>query len=224
MFIPHPSVRLTEAFEERPYQGMFPHEAQFLFVGLDANYDERIEQSEIFDRILEYHRDGVTFWQRHHVHHPFLLPQYRGDGRRYHQNFSRIGFQPKHASLVSFVELLHLPTVGRSNLKLHDLSATHLHWVNEAILTGQPKSTFISAGVARLMRATGLFNWLPRELPQGKVVPVIYSDAGTTVYYHLHFSNYGKFQAQLDAEAEAIKRMLPYGPPIHPIDEHLART
>lgn len=209
MFIPHPSVRLTEIFAERPYQGVLPDEAQFLFVGLDANYDERIEQSEIFDYVLAYHRDGVAFWQRHLVHHPFLLPQYRGDGRRYHQNFSRIGFQPKHASLVSFVELLHVPTIGRSSLKPCDLSPAHLHWVNEVILTGRPKNVFVSASVARLMRATGIFSWLPPELPKGKVLPAIYSGAGTNVYYHLHFSNYGKFQAQLNAEAEEIKRMLP---------------
>lgn len=209
MFIPHPSCKLTEIFAERPYQGAVPHEAQFLFVGLDANYDERIEKGAIFDNVLEYHRDGIAFWQRHLVHHPFLLPQYRGDGRRYHQNFARIGFQPKHASLVSFVELLHVPTIGRSKLEPDDLSPAHLQWVNEAILTGKPKNTFISAGVARLMRATGYFNWLPREFPKEKVLPEIYSGAGTTVYYHLHFSNYGKFRVRLDAEADAIRYMLP---------------
>lgn len=209
MFTPHPSVRLTEAFMERPFQGAMPHEAQFLFVGLDANYDERIENDPIFDRVLEYHRDGIAFWQRHLIHHPFLLPQYRGDGRRYHQNFARIGFQPKHASLVSFIELLHVPTIGRSKLEPDDLSSAHLQWVNEVIMTGRPKNTFISAGVARLMRATGYFSWLPRELPKEKVLSEIFSGAGTTVYYHLHFSNYGKFQARLDAEADAIKHMLP---------------
>jgi hypothetical protein len=209
MFIPHPSSKLTATFAERPFQGALPHEAMFLFVGLDANYDERIEENPIFDQVLEYHRDGVAFWHRHLVHHPFLFPGYRGDGRRYHQSFARIGFQPEHASLVSFVELLHVPTVGRSALVPSDLSSAHLAWLNGAILGGRPKYTFISAGVARLMRASGAFSWLPREFPKSQVLPAIYSGAGRTVYYHLHFSNYGKFQAQLDAEADAIRRFLP---------------
>lgn len=69
--------------------------ATFLFVGLDANYSPDLEASPSFQSVLEYHEDGVAFWRRYGVHHPFLLPEYRGDGRRYHRTFAKIGFKPK---------------------------------------------------------------------------------------------------------------------------------
>jgi hypothetical protein len=91
MYRPHPSAELNAKFAARPYQGVEPSAATFLFVGLDANYSLDLEQSPSFRRVLEYHEDGVAFWQRYGVHHPFLLPEYRGDGRRYHRTFARIG-------------------------------------------------------------------------------------------------------------------------------------
>src|SRR5690349_6421729 len=100
MYTPHPSRELTELFARKPYQGVAPENATFLFVGLDANYDERIATSTIFSNVLEYHSDGVAFWRAHGVHHPFLLPGYSGDGRVYHRNFARIGFRREHAHLV----------------------------------------------------------------------------------------------------------------------------
>jgi len=116
MFSLHPSPELNNLFKEKPYQGVSPDEAIFLFVGLDANYHRLIDTQPIFSKIIEYHNDSVGFWQKYGVHHPFLLNEYSGDGQLYHRNFSRIGFQPEHADLVSFIELLHLPTFGRSNL------------------------------------------------------------------------------------------------------------
>lgn len=209
MYFPHPSQTLTAAFSERPYQGAVPREASFLFIGLDANYDPEIECSPIFDRVVEYHHDGIGFWQRHGVHHPFLLPEYRGDGRRYHLTFSKLGFRPAHAPLVSFAELLHLPTVGRSRLVTDDLAVPHLDWLNEVILDGHPKQVFVSNNVTKLMRASGRFPWMPDTLPANQVLPVLYRDTACTVYLHLHFSNYGKFQSRLDAEAAAIARLIP---------------
>src|SRR4051812_18140893 len=104
MYQPHPSLELNLRFRHRPFQGAAPSAATFLFIGLDANYDENLERSPSFQTVLEYHRDGVAFWRRHGVHHPFLLPDYRGDGWRYHRTFARIGFSPQHAELVSFAE------------------------------------------------------------------------------------------------------------------------
>lgn len=181
----------------------------FLFVGLDANYDADIEHSPIFQSVLEYHQDGVAFWHRNGVHHPFLLPQYSGDGRHYHRNFARIGFEPRHASFVSFVELLHVPSVGRNKkLAPQDLDPLHLLMINSAILDGQAQHIFISAGVARLMRASGSFPWLSRNTLSPTVLPVLYRQGHRSVYLHLHFSNYGKFQLRLEAEATAIASLL----------------
>jgi hypothetical protein len=136
----HPSEELTRLFVRSPYQGVEPAKATFLFIGLDANYAPGIEAQPIFAKVVEYHSDGVSFWREHGVHHPFLLPDYSGDGHFYHRTFARIGFTSSHASLVSFVELLHRPTVGRSDLAPEDLEPAHLEMVNAAILHG-PRAT-----------------------------------------------------------------------------------
>ena len=209
MYQLHPSGELNARFRRRPYQGAEPSAAAFLFVGLDANYDPEVERSPSFRDVLEYHEDGVGFWRRHGVHHLFLLPNYRGDGRRYHRTFARIGFTPKHAELVSFVELLHVPTVGRSKLEPKDLDASHLVRINDAILQGSAKYIFVSAGVTRLMHSSKAFPWLPKEPTGTGALRVLYRDPSRTVYSHLHFSNYGKFQQKLEEEARAIAALLP---------------
>jgi hypothetical protein len=40
----NPSQRLQEAFSERPFQIQEPEKAKIIFLGLDANWDENIEQ------------------------------------------------------------------------------------------------------------------------------------------------------------------------------------
>ncbi|GAA0759779.1 hypothetical protein LRH25_01100 [Ideonella azotifigens] len=209
MYQLHPSRELQQCFAERPFQGAAPWDATFLFIGLDANYDPQIAHSSSFGNVLAYHEDGVAFWRQHGVHHPFLLPDYRGDGRRYHLNFSRVGFAPRHASLVSFVELLHLPTMGRSQLTRADLATSHLQMIESAMLRGRAKLIFVSAQVAQLLRASGRFGWLAQRPASSGPLPVLYQDAGRTVHLHLHFSNYGKFQPQMREEAAAIAALLP---------------
>jgi hypothetical protein len=210
MYAAHPSPELTERFVAKPYQGVAPELATFLFIGLDANYDPGVASRPIFRELLAYHDDGVAFWRRTQVHHPFLLPGYAGDGRFYHQSFARIGFMPRHASLVSFIELLHLPTVGRNSLEVDDLDPAHLRRINAAILTGNAKHIFVPSQVARLMRQSRAFPWLPAQPQmQGQVLPVLYAENGRTVYLHLHFSNCGKFQQRKDAEAKAIAQLIP---------------
>lgn len=208
MYQPNPSAELTKCFSRRPYQGVDPRAATFLFVGLDANYDANVEQSQAFPGILEYHADGVAFWREHGVHHPFLLPEYRGDGRRYHRTFARIGFEPRHAELVSFVELMHVPTVGRNKLEVADFDPAHLRNLGFAMLEGKAKYIFVSAGVLRLMQLSGFFPWLREKAQISSLLPVLYEDPLRTVFLHLHFSNYGKFQQRLDAEASAIHSLL----------------
>lgn len=202
MYSAHPCPELGQLFALRPFQGAHPHEARFLFVGLDANYDLGIADSSVFSQILEYQTNGVLFWQRRGVHHPFLLSSYRGSGRFYHQSFSRIGFTPHEAHQVSFLELLHLPTHGRSNLSVWDLDPTHLSFISSAILQGKARYILVSDSVARLMRLSGQFTWLPRQ-PSAKQgsLDILYQGGGKTVFRHLHFSVYGKFNATKQAQA-----------------------
>jgi hypothetical protein len=206
MYFLHPSRELCDLFALKPYQGAVPQEADFLFVGLDANYDEGIASAPIFSKVLEYHCDGVAFWRKYGVHHPFLLAGYTGDGRRYHRTFARIGFSPAHANLVSFVELLHVPTVGRNVLVPEDLAHEHLKWLNNVIRQGGARHVFIADKVARLMRTTRLFPWLPHVPDRTLGWLGIWGQLGAkTVYSHLHFSVYGKFQQRLTAELAAIR-------------------
>lgn len=210
MYTPHSSKLLTKIFSERPYQGAAPRQSQFLFVGLDANYEAGLEGAASFDRILEYHEDGVRFWRDHGVHHPFLLPAYRGSGKLYHRNFSQIGFTPEEAGKVSFIELLHIPTTGRSRLSPDDLSPGHLDFVSDSILSGTAKHVFVSDSVAKLMRMSGQFPWLP-EHPISKQgsLGVYFDTNGTKIYKHLHFSVYGKFNAARLAQASDIRSLRP---------------
>lgn len=180
-----------------------------MFVGLDANYAADVDQSAIFPALHSYHEDGPTFWREHDVHHPFLLPEYRGDGRRYHRTFAKIGFRAKHADLVSFVELLHVPTVGRSKLVRDDLNPTHLTRLEKAIFTGQARHVFLSAGVLRLVHDTGKFRELKKPSGSSESLRALYKDDERTIFLHLHFSNYGKYEARLQTEAEDIAALLP---------------
>lgn len=212
MFSAHPSPSLNSLFREKPYQGANPAEAKFLFIGLDANYDAEVEGKPIFAKLQEYHEDGVAFWRNHQVHHPFLLPQYTGDGRFYHRSFSRIGFKPEHAAQVSFIELLHVPTVGRSKLVPADLSSQHLCMLNEVVLAGAAQHIFVPQAVARLMQATGQFVWLPkRPTEQFGPLGILYRHGTKAVYNHLHFSVYGKFQERKVNEAAAIQSLVAAG-------------
>ncbi|NIJ73984.1 MULTISPECIES: hypothetical protein [unclassified Xanthomonas] len=204
MYTLHPSAELRRHFSERPFQGAAPWDARFLFVGLDANYAPDIERSPIFPELLRYHQDGVDFWRQHRFHHPFLLPGYRGDGRRYHRNFARLGFLPGDAAEVSFVELLHLPTVGRNSLVVSDLDPSHLRMLDMAMRQGRARHVFVSAGVARLLRRLPSFGWLRAQPLIGDGLPQLYADGGRCVYQHLHLSNYGKFEARMQREAHAV--------------------
>jgi hypothetical protein len=208
VFSPHPSSILTEHFRQKPHQGADPLSARFLFVGLDANYAADVEASPIFQSLLQYHSDGPEFWRRTGIHHPFLLPQYKGDGRRYHRTFAKIGFQPSHARLVSFTELLNVPTVGRSTLVASDLDTQHLLSIRRAIFEGNAQFIFLSAGVQRLLLASGMFPEIAAVRRTHGALRVLYGDKDRAVFLHLHFSNYGKFELQLQAEAKSIASLL----------------
>jgi hypothetical protein len=204
----HPSRVLNEAFNRKPYQGAAPETAEFVFIGMDANYSADIETCGIFEEVLEYHADGPGFWRKYGVHHPFLLPQYRGDGRRYHHTFAQIGFRPKHAESVSFIELLDFPTVGRNKLSLEDLTESHLMRIRNVIFNSRARFLFLSAGVLRLLEKTKQFSELSNVKREFSGLKVLFEDDSRTVFLHLHFSNYGKFELQLQSEARAIATLI----------------
>lgn len=207
MFVPHPSPKLRELFARRPYQGAPPHEARFLFVGLDANYDADIELQPIFSKVCEYHADGVAFWRTHGVHHPFLLPGYAGKGRPYHLYFAKTGFGPQHAALVCFVEILPVPTV-ESQLQASDLDARHIAYLDTLIRSGPASYVFIPPRVRDLMRSCGL-SWLPRApLRNDGPLGVLLEAPGKRVYLHYHFSA-AFHQRRKHEQIAAIRELVP---------------
>lgn len=189
MYYLHPSKKLIELYSAKPYQGAQPERSEYLFIGLDANFSPKIENSAIFPIIKEYLKDGATFWEKHGVHHPFRLPEYSGDGNLYHNNFSKIGFTPSHASKVSFVELIDVPTIGVSKLSIDDLNAEHMEYLNALITSGKKRYVFLPSMVANLMRSTKKFKWL-KSKPQSSYenIPVWAVIGETVVFKTYHFS------------------------------------
>jgi hypothetical protein len=210
MYHLHPSETLRRVFAARPFQGAEPERASFLFVGLDANYSPDIERSAIFPQLLEYLSDGVAFWQKTGVQHPFLLPAYGNkDGTKYHRTFATIGFRPEQAPLVSFIEILHLPTYGRSALDVRDLDASHLQRLDWVMRAGSARHVFVPSGVARLMRASGAFRWLPKEADsEGRALTVWYRSAATTFYCHYHLSTYGHQEQRKREQIAEIRSLV----------------
>jgi hypothetical protein len=74
----HENQELIQAFykEPVPFQGADPSTARCIFIGLDANFDKCIENSEIFDDVKSYLRDGPEFWRQNEVHHPYSFEKY----------------------------------------------------------------------------------------------------------------------------------------------------
>ncbi len=56
MYNVHPSEKLIHAFRQKPYQGCCPTQAEFLFIGLDANYAPNIEEQKYFLKSLNIMR------------------------------------------------------------------------------------------------------------------------------------------------------------------------
>lgn len=195
MYNRHPNKLLKESFERKPYQGVKPENARYLFIGLDANFDIDIENSRIFNSIIDYLDDGVSFWENYGVHHPFMLPAYNGDGRAYHRNFSKIGFERRHASDVCFIELLDFPTFGQSKLEIDDLNPLHLKRIDNIVRGGTVNYVFVSPSVGRLMLDSGQFTWmLPTPMPLPSSLRLWGTVGKTQVLWHYHFSVYGKFE------------------------------
>jgi hypothetical protein len=189
----HPSPRLNFYFGRRPYQGADPSNAQHIFIGEDANFAPDIEEQAIWPCVEEYLTDGVAFWNRHGVHHPFLLEGYDGQGAVYHGHYSAIfnhggGVANGVAALlpanirqsISFVEYLDRPTTGNGNINNAAMvnevrDRWHFGWLAQLLIRrhGDPARTvYLSKGVATKLRHdtedlfTGLLPANPPEVVQ----------------------------------------------------------
>ena len=192
----HRDSRLIEAFEQRPYQGACPITARFLFVGLDANFCQRIDKSLVYCDILDYLNDGVGFWQRNEIHHPFLLADYSGDGKLFHQRFSDMKLSSDIAPLISFVELVNRPTTGRNKIAVRDLDCGHIDWLRSVIDSPSLTAVFWTPTVLRVLMRKPQFKGItqpvdpwysPTELGRTKLSNKV------DVYIHYHFSAYGRY-------------------------------
>lgn len=177
-FQKHNSTEMASLFQDKPYQGQDPQKAKILFLSSDANYSPQISEHAFFKYILEYQDDGVNFWKKYNVHHPFLLPQYpfhKGKaGVPFHRNFSKLNLSSDYADQISFIELLDIPTIGNksANKKLFWklVSEKHLKYLDTIIQEDNEKLILISGAVLRDMKKMkklyNVFNWL--NLPKSK--------------------------------------------------------
>lgn len=198
LFDKHPSPELIALFKARPYQGQDPEKANIIFLSSDANYSDNITNHHFFNRIIEYHKDGVQFWKKHGKHHPFLLDDYpfdkRKDGVVFHRNFSNLNLSYEHASAISFLELLDIPTTGiKSQNKdkfVELISRSHVQYLDDLILSQQKKLILIPGGVLRDMmqikKRFPVFQWLNYSSTSTKYEKCI---QGTEIKEIFHFSS-----------------------------------
>ena len=220
MYGRHPSSELCKLFRSKPYQGADPESASIIFLGLDANYSEEISDTPFFERILEYHSDGVSFWQRYGVHHPFLLDEYplnrTKGGVPYHRNFSKLELTADYADQISFVELLDIPTIGTTTQAapnaFYDLvNAQYLKDLDELFMADRPKHIFTYRGVVqrmlRLKKQYGVFQWLQDSVATPDEIPVLYDDEQTRFYQMYSFSS-SHIHRQLPALKQFMNTLL----------------
>jgi len=142
----HPSKKLQEVFKRRPYQIQCPEKAKIIFLGLDANWNKEIK-TEFFKETRNYLEDGVKYWKDNGIHTPmlkeiykwdgkrYLKNTYKGGGKRYHTQFCKLGFLPKDAEKICFLELLNVCTYGSSTKNMKKfrelLNENHLNWIRK---------------------------------------------------------------------------------------------
>ncbi len=193
----HPSEKLQKLFEQKPYQGQNPEKASILFLSSDANFDKNIESMPIFPKIEEYLKDGVSFWKKYSIHHPFMLPEYKGDGKKFHEKFSNFNLDKSYADRISFIELFEKPTYGKKD----DLQLSKLfnkeHWKkleNWIFNSSQEKIVFIATGVYNKIKISEfktVFTELDRVKAEENQVPLqfLYKNKNLKIYAITHFSN-----------------------------------
>lgn len=194
----HPSKQLNELYLKKNYQGANPSDAKVLFVGRDPNWAADIETQDMLPYVLEYLTDGIAFWEKNDIHHPFLLPTYRGDGKKYHRNFARLNIDKSLANEISFVELIGFPTTGMAGqnkkvFKEYLFSADNrAHLIQlEKILNDKDKLIFIAWGLIDdfkdIYKKTGLFKRLA-EIDK-RSMSRWFLNQFENIYIHTHFSD-----------------------------------
>jgi hypothetical protein len=196
-FQKHPSITLNELYRVKNYQGTNPTDAMVLFVGKDPNWAIDIEEISIFNLVKEYLQDGISFWRKHDAHHPFLHPEYKGDGKKYHNSFSRINLPKDFADKISFIEIIGFPTTGMSSKKpalfnkylLSDENRKHLIHL-DTLLSDPNKLIFSYWGLIDQMKyinfKIGLFKEfasIDKSLMSGTDLNKV-----GNLYFHKHFS------------------------------------
>ncbi|WP_278035477.1 hypothetical protein [Flavobacterium nitratireducens] len=198
IFQKHQSEELNKLYLKKNYQGANPNDAKILFVGRDPNWASDIETMRLFRYISEYLTDGVSFWNKYKIHHPFLLPNYKGDGKRYHKIFSKLNIESSFSNKISFVELIGFPTTGnaKSNNKLFleyltsDANRNHLIEL-DSFLNDIEKIIFIAWGLIDdlkyLNSKTGLF----KKIVQMNKSKMSISELNKyeNIFIHRHFSD-----------------------------------
>lgn len=151
-----------------------------MIVELDANYAPGIAQSErFFEQILEYHQNGVAFWRKYGVHHPFLLESYpfkrNTGGVPYHRKFGWMGLTADYAEHVSFIELLPIPTTGQTNEKRFGelFDTEHAGRIDRLAVTGEPRMVVLRKTLSNYMqhakKTRNVFAWLPDRFRLGEM-------------------------------------------------------
>ena len=198
LFQIHPSQALHQLYKMKNYQGANPNDADFIFVGRDPNWAIDIETMPFFSLINEYLNDGIAFWNKYKIHHPFLFSEYKGDGKRYHTMFSKLRLPLTFAHKISFVELIGFPTTGMAkksnrlfqNYLLSDTNRNHLIQL-EIQLNNPKKRIFIAWGLIDdfkfINRETGLFDKFA-NLDKSKL-DINGLSQSENIFVHKHFSD-----------------------------------
>lgn len=206
----HTSAEMVSLFQNKPYQGQDPHKAKILFLSSDANYSPEISEHAFFKYILEYQEDGVNFWKKYKVHHPFLLSNYpfhKGKaGVPFHRNFSKLKLSKEYAEQISFIELLDIPTIGNKsankNLFWELVSEKHLIHLDTIIQNSNEKLVLIPGAVLKDMKKMkklyNVFNWL--NYPSRSKSKYSYKINNTTIREIYHFS-----ACQIHAQISTIR-------------------
>lgn len=199
----HTSMILQDLYKQKYWQGQSPEKANVIFLGLDANWDKDIENNKAFDKIVEYLQDGVLFWKRYGVHHPFLLPEYKKKGGyKYHKGFNKLGIIKGYADVVSFVELINIPTYGTSTKEKHEylslIDMNYLRELNAIIFDNNRKIVFLSKTlyddilyIKKKTNSIDIFNFgLPLEKNGQNMNRIlnIHNEGETFVFVCTHFS------------------------------------
>lgn len=194
----HPSQELQQLYRNRNFQGADPTNAKIIFVGRDPNWALGVENMDVFGKIQEYLTDGVAFWIKHNIHHPFLLEDYKGDGKRYHKIFSKLEIGRNEAEKISFVELIGIPTTGMSmkNSKkfydylLSDSNIAHLKELDK-LINDSSKIIFIAWGLIqdfKIINAhTGLFTKFAKLNKDNFSITEL--NQFENIFIHRHFSD-----------------------------------